>query len=728
MRRLLFALVVITLTLSAFSQNLSVWMEKSSVLIGSKLALKVELKDQAGRLVPFTLKAKLDLGGFDKPDVLTKGIRVNGSFELNYLAPKRPGTAKITVIAEVSAREVYTKNVEVQVVERDESEFTEQVSATVESFRGSVALRKKDKQVWEGLKRDSKIQEGDEVLTLEQSYVVLAFPDGSKTRVTENTQVLFERLRRAKDGRLLVSLVIKKGGTYNVVQKMMAGSSFEVKAGSVTAGVRGTTFGVEYYDEKPRVKVWDGEVFAFYDETFVVPVLKGQDLVFREIAKLFESIDDLINALSFETLVEPFPEVEKLFEELEKTIKGTTDGGQVQPGAVAPFGVEPIQPTSQPPRAFVPPLGVETVRRSGTNYIVYSISPEFSIGPVTIGVGLTAYASEVGGPLYYGIPSDSTPSTNIVNILTLNSLALDLGNFYARYGSTPPVTLGLGFSVRDYIKPYTKSFDAKLRFGTFELYAHLPYELTKLWPFEFAQSDSIFAGELSLKGSILGMDLGLAALYDASVNNVQTTGDGTPINLSLSTFVRYPILGNVYMGVEGAAQFLSDFSKTGFGLFAGLSGRLALFDVIAGAFAALNGFQPFHFGRMYNFNKERGELGTLKDGSSSVGYLAGFSFFTDLAAGRLYLHGDLRGSNTLMGELRASIPQVGAIAGLYLYGYYIDQTPLAEGRVFDSDTVSFLRITYPIMERNLVVGILYQWDAVLGNWMQSIYIGAESSW
>jgi len=38
-------------------------------------------------------------------------------------------------------------------------------------------------------------------LQLEKSYVVVKFPDGSMTKITENTQVLFEKLRVSKKER-----------------------------------------------------------------------------------------------------------------------------------------------------------------------------------------------------------------------------------------------------------------------------------------------------------------------------------------------------------------------------------------------------------------------------------------------------------------------------------------------------------------------------------------------
>ncbi|HPV63273.1 MAG TPA: FecR domain-containing protein, partial [Fervidobacterium sp.] len=519
--------------------------------------------------------------------------------------------------------------------------------------------------------------------------------------------------------------VIQKGGTYNVVQKVVTGSSFEVKAGSVTAGVRGTTFGVEYLEETPVVKVWEGEVFTFFEDAFVIPVTQGQEIAYQPGMQLPEDITPLLENTQIVPLTEPEPVMEIPAEQPTEEPK-QDEATEEQPVTEEPKQDEPETPQQVTelvvptvPKAYIPPLGVETIRKDADSYIVYSISPEFSIGPVDLGVGLTVYATEVGGTLYYGVPS-TNPSTNIINMITINSVALRLENFYFRYGNMPMTSLAMGFSVRDYFRPYAKSFDVKAAFGPFSLMAHLPYELTKLWPFEFTQSDDVMAGEVELKSLFAGMDLGLSALYDTQVSTANTTGNATPVNLSVSTFLRYPIMNNFYLGTEFSSQILSDFSDYGFGLFGGISGRISIFDVVAGAYGTWNGFKPFYFGRLYTNDKAQNKLNSLNQGESVFGLLAGFNFYTDYAVGRLYLYGDFTNNWDVLGEMRITIPQLGAMAGLFLYGHYYDLTPFVEGTVFDTDTISYLRITYPIMEQNLVAGMVYSWDCTQQTWVQSV--------
>ncbi|HCF38631.1 MAG TPA: hypothetical protein DER56_06150, partial [Thermosipho africanus] len=84
-------------------------------------------------------------------------------------------------------------------------------------------------------------------------------------------------------------------------------------------------------------------------------------------------------------------------------------------------------------------INIGTIERNNEKFFVYELSPEFSIGPVTIGIGFTSYSTDVVyGEMYYGIPS-STPSTNILNAFVINTFALNTDLFEFRYGKVKPV-------------------------------------------------------------------------------------------------------------------------------------------------------------------------------------------------------------------------------------------------------------------------------------------------
>jgi len=153
MRKIFRMLILAVFTLFAISvfAELKVNLQSDTVVIGGKLPITVEVTGKDGKPAQYTLKAKLNLGGFDKPEVLTKGLTGNGKLVLNYLAPKRAGEIKITFTAETTDKSIFTQEVSIKVTEKDESEFSEQLKAQIDSFRGSVAIKKSNKTTWESI-------------------------------------------------------------------------------------------------------------------------------------------------------------------------------------------------------------------------------------------------------------------------------------------------------------------------------------------------------------------------------------------------------------------------------------------------------------------------------------------------------------------------------------------------------------------------------------------------
>lgn len=143
--KLLILTILTVFAISVFAE-LKVTLQSDTVVIGGKLPITVEV---TGKDAQFTLKAKLNFGGFDKPEVLTKGLTGNGKLVLNYLAPKKAGEVKITFTAETTDKSIFTQEVSIKVTEKDESEFSEQLKAQIDSFRGSVAIKKFNKKTWE---------------------------------------------------------------------------------------------------------------------------------------------------------------------------------------------------------------------------------------------------------------------------------------------------------------------------------------------------------------------------------------------------------------------------------------------------------------------------------------------------------------------------------------------------------------------------------------------------
>src|SRR5947199_4556115 len=73
----------------------------------------------------------------------------------------------------------------------------------------------------------------------------LQFPDGTITRLANNTQIAINSSHFAKDGHVHdISVTDKVGRTLNSVQKLVGGATFQVVGNTTTASVRGTLFEV----------------------------------------------------------------------------------------------------------------------------------------------------------------------------------------------------------------------------------------------------------------------------------------------------------------------------------------------------------------------------------------------------------------------------------------------------------------------------------------------------
>ncbi|ABR31366.1 hypothetical protein SU69_07725 [Thermosipho melanesiensis] len=371
------------------------------------------------------------------------------------------------------------------------------------------------------------------------------------------------------------------------------------------------------------------------------------------------------------------------------------------------------------------PISIGTIERNNEKYFVYELSPEFSLGPVTVGIGFTVYATDVVyGQLYYGVPS-STPSTNIINAFVLNTLGFKANGFEFRYGKTVPVTLALGFNMRRYINENTRAFDVKFKPGNFEIYAHLPYELTKFVPFEFVQSDSIYFGSLMYDTSFL--DFQIYGITDtAATKTYLFNSTSTPVKYAggVATYIPF---GFLKLGFEYALQSDEKFSSLGNGIFAGVYGNIGILEPIGGIYYMQNGYIPFLFGKNYNEKKYTNSLEGLKDIKDKAGYFVGVTIDLEpYGNGEFYVYGSLDGATpTAEGNVRIVLPEVGNFSGLYIDGFYYDSTPFQSGEFFDEDTDAYLKISYPIIGENFVAGVIYKWEK--NDWVKSLFVGGLTS-
>lgn len=670
MKKILFLLIVL-FSISIFA-SLTVIPDATVVEVGSSLGIKV-ISDK-------TVFVEFSLGGFEPADVVFDGI-VGDSY-VYYIAPLIEASDTLTFKTSDESTSITIYFV------KSSKEVKNKSFAKVKSFSGHVAIKKGD--LWNPITSETVIEEGNEILTMENSFVEVEFEDGSVSKILENSQVLFERIRYDK-GVVDIVMDLKKGKSYNIVQKLLNKfSKFRIKTKSVTAGVRGTRFAVF---ENGKILTYEGRVFAYFSDGKVLPITEGYALESFEKPKKVD--------IPEEEFVKVTPEKPTTKKEEVKEKEKTTS----------------IQPS-------VPPVSVGPVKKGNNYYMVYSIAPEFDFGLVRVGLGFTAYSTDVSGNLYYGLPSDN-PSTNIINGLTLNSLAFKIFNVDFRYGNMLPKSLGLGFTTRNYYNPFSKSFDVEYDSGKLALYARLPYELLKIYPIEFLTSDSIFLAEASVKFDLpfigeSSIGLGITIDTQASSAFLEDTS-ATPIESAYSLFLKKEIFKNFDFGIELSVENgLNDYSL---GSFAGFYGNFSLVNLTAGIYYYLDGFVPFYFNNNYSYLKSTSKLPAM-DSEGSSGYLSGFDFDTSFAKGKLYLYGTLTNfsSPTLEGQIEISIPQIGTFSGLSIAGYYFDKTPF-EGSLFSLDTTSYLKIIYPLAGESFSAGVIFIWDGE--KWSENVIIGVD---
>lgn len=698
MVKYVFWLVLMTLLVSLSFATLVVTPQSSIVNVGGVLPVGVTYLDESGKPTNGILKAEASVGGFYEINLIFDGIPIEGSATINYLAPYKEGEATIMFT-------VGDESTEISVKIKEEKITGSKIGIKVEDFYGNAAYKKADSEIWKPLDSNVKLHEGDSLLTMKDSYVVLRFPNDSETKVLENTQLKIEKMEKVGDG-YVIELKQLKGKTYNSIQKLLkAGERFLIKTDSVTAGVRGTKFSVVYEDNKPKIITFEGTVFAYTPTGFVYPVPAGAEYA----PGMTKPTKSTHTEKEFETR-----KMKEEKKEEKKPAEEKKNKGEKKETSSESAGVSVGKPA----------LFVGTVKKNTMDYMVYSISHSFRIGPVWLDLGINAYTNKIGGELYYGLPS-STPSTNVLDALTINGVGLFFGENYIKYGNMLSYDLGMGYALRGYSVPNAKAFDTQIGHNGYKLYLHIPYELTKLSSLEFNQSDSLWFGEITVP--VLGLEAFVSGIYDTCVSTPAT--DQLFVDKAVSIGVRKPMFsGNI--GIELNGELAKD-GGFAYGAFGGYHGRLDIFEFIAGAFASFSGHHQFLFNRSYYEKKLLGQTpGIYIDGRSTFGYIVGAEVYWTYLKGKIYLNGDFSRNVTLDGTVRGVVPALGdKFSGLILTGYIYDETPFKDGKFsvleMGGDTVAWLSVSYPIIGDTLTAGFKLVWNPDTGDWDKYISIGAD---
>lgn len=134
---------------------------------------------------------------------------------------------------------------------------------TFTSISGEVTVDhgKKTRQAVKG----SPVKEGDKITAAKDSTATLRFFDGSELKVKSATQFTISRLEKKEGEDKILKFKLAAGSLWAGVKKLISSkSSFEIEAGGVVCGVRGTEYEVHYDpgQDKVDVFVFSGNVWA----------------------------------------------------------------------------------------------------------------------------------------------------------------------------------------------------------------------------------------------------------------------------------------------------------------------------------------------------------------------------------------------------------------------------------------------------------------------------------
>ena len=142
------------------------------------------------------------------------------------------------------------------------------MKATV-SFLAGKAVALDSKGVVRDLKSGDSIHEGEKIrLETKKSRVVLKVSDGTELRLKGRTQIGFTQFNRSASGQTRkTKLELAWGHIWAKVAKLTNKSSrFEVKAGGVICGVRGTTLAGEFNPDHKEGTFWNIEGHVYVDD------------------------------------------------------------------------------------------------------------------------------------------------------------------------------------------------------------------------------------------------------------------------------------------------------------------------------------------------------------------------------------------------------------------------------------------------------------------------------
>lgn len=131
----------------------------------------------------------------------------------------------------------------------------------VEEAKGAVLLVQKGKAEPVTLEEEEEIQEGDEIITRENSQATLSLDENTLIRLGPDSDLRLTALQPNESNGFISRMELVGGKILSEVENLAAShSTFEVNAGGVVCGVRGTEFEVQKQGQEVHTSTFKGRV------------------------------------------------------------------------------------------------------------------------------------------------------------------------------------------------------------------------------------------------------------------------------------------------------------------------------------------------------------------------------------------------------------------------------------------------------------------------------------
>lgn len=131
----------------------------------------------------------------------------------------------------------------------------------LEDLKGNVHIREGGSTQAEPAEEEETVQAGDEIITQAASEASLTLDENTMFHLSENSDVQVDQLNPNSSNGFLSRITLLAGKALSEVEKLGdSHSTFEVEAGGVICGVRGTSFEIQKQGQSVNTLTFHGEV------------------------------------------------------------------------------------------------------------------------------------------------------------------------------------------------------------------------------------------------------------------------------------------------------------------------------------------------------------------------------------------------------------------------------------------------------------------------------------